>query len=138
LDQQSCTYTPHVFAVMTGQPVEIRNSDPFMHNVHCVARKNRGFNFAQPVQGLSNTVKFTKPEMGIKFQCDVHPWMAAYCFVFEHPYFAVTGPAGTYTIKDLPPGTYSVTVWHETLGSRTQQLTVKAGEKKTLDFTYRR
>jgi len=137
LDQQGCRYRPHVFGVQTGQPVEIRNSDPTLHNVHAVARVNRGFNFGQAMQGFTNTTSFTAPEVMVRFKCDVHGWMSAYAGVLTHPYFAVTAHGGTFELKDVPPGTYIVEAWHEKLGTQTQNVTLAEKGSKELSFTFR-
>jgi uncharacterized protein (DUF2141 family) len=71
----------------------------------------------------------------VKFKCDVHPWMNAYIGVLPHPYFSVTGNEGTFEIKDLPPGSYTVEIWHEKYGTQTQQVTVEEGGTATADFT---
>ena len=90
LDQKGCQYFPHVHGVMVGQPFEIKNSDATLHNVHAMAEINSPFNEGQPVQGMVSTKKFDKPEVPVRFKCDVHKWMGAYCGVFSHPYFATT------------------------------------------------
>jgi plastocyanin len=140
LDQEGCTYRPHVFGVMVGQPLEIRNSDPLLHNVHALPKRNKPFNFAQPVQGMTNTYQFDTPEYSppITIKCDVHPWMRTYCAVMPHPFFAVTNSQGQYKIQGLPPGTYTVKVWHEKLGTQTQTVTVQAGQTATVNFTLQR
>ncbi len=134
LDQQGCMYSPPVFALQAGQPLEIRNSDPTLHNVNCQAAGNKKFNLAQPTKGMKTTKTFDKPEMGIPFKCNVHPWMAAHGSVFAHPFFAVTGADGSYSIQGLPAGAYTVEVWHAKLGAATQQVTVADGESKSVDF----
>ncbi|MCM3875660.1 MAG: carboxypeptidase regulatory-like domain-containing protein [Thermoanaerobaculia bacterium] len=137
IDQKGCTYSPHVFGVVAGQNVDILNSDPTLHNIHSLPEKNEPFNLAMPVQGMKYTKKFEKPEVMVRIKCDVHGWMSAYCGVLSHPFFAVTAPDGTYTIKDLPAGTYTIEAWHEKLGTQTQQVTVGAQESKPAAFTFK-
>jgi hypothetical protein len=137
IDQKGCRYTPHVFGVVAGQNIDILNSDPTLHNIHSLPEKNEPFNLAMPVQGMKYTKKFDQPEVMIRIKCDVHGWMAAYCGVLSHPFFAVTAADGTYTIKDLPAGTYTIEAWHEKLGTQTQQVTVGAQESKPAAFTFK-
>jgi hypothetical protein len=137
IDQKGCRYTPHVFGVVAGQNIDILNSDPTLHNIHSLPEKNEPFNLAMPVQGMKYTKKFDQPEVMIRIKCDVHGWMAAYCGVLSHPFFAVTAADGTYTIKDLPAGTYTIEAWHEKLGTQTQQVTVGAQESKQAAFTFK-
>lgn len=137
LDQKGCHYTPHVFGIQTGQPLEISNSDDTLHNVHALAQKNREFNYGQAMAGMKNTKTFTVPEVMITFKCDVHGWMNAYGGVLNHPYFAVTKDGGTFELKNLPAGTYTIEAWHEKLGTQTQQVTVGAQESKPAAFTFK-
>ena len=137
IDQKGCRYTPHVFGVVAGQNIDILSSDPTLHNIHSLPEKNEPFNLAMPVQGMKYTKKFDQPEVMIRIKCDVHGWMAAYCGVLSHPFFAVTAADGTYTIKDLPAGTYTIEAWHEKLGTQTQQVTVGAQESKQAAFTFK-
>jgi plastocyanin len=140
LDQVGCVYTPHVVAVMAGQTLEIRNSDPTLHNVMAAPRNNAPFNFGMPVKDQKTEKVFKSPEMKMNLKCFMHPWMSSYVHVLEHPFFAVTGPDGTFTLKGLPPGEYELTVLHETSlfepAPATATVKVAAGETKTADFTY--
>jgi plastocyanin len=137
LDQKGCHYAPHVVGVRVTQPLEIINSDNTMHNVHGMPDTNREFNFGQVVAGMKNTVTFTAPEVMIPFKCDVHSWMNAYIGVVNHPYFAVTGSGGTFELKTVPPGTYTVEAWHEKLGRQTQSVTLGEKDNKELTFTFK-
>ncbi|MFA0750983.1 MAG: hypothetical protein SLRJCFUN_001386 [Candidatus Fervidibacter sp.] len=140
LDQKGCHYTPHVFGIMVGQPLEILNSDGFLHNVHFIGKKNPQFNQAQPTSAVKIRKQFKSPELppDSYFKCDVHPWMKAWVGIFDHPFFAVSGDDGSFTISGLPAGTYEIEAWHEKLGKQTQKVTVKAGETKTITFTFKR
>ena len=136
LDQKGCLYTPHVLGVQVGQSVEILNSDSTLHNVHAVPASNQEFNTGQPLAGMKHTHRFSTREVMVPFKCDVHPWMRAYVGVLDHPYFAVTGPDGAFDLKGLPPGTYTVEAWHETLGTQTQTVTIAAKESGTVAFEF--
>ena len=136
VDQRNCRYHPHVFGIQVGQPLEILNSDPTLHNIHAVAKNNREFNNGQPIQNMKTTHTFTAPEVMVPFKCDVHGWMNAFVGVLNHPYFAVTDAGGTFTLKSLPPGTYTIEAWHEKLGTQTQTVTVGASETKAIAFTF--
>lgn len=124
LDQKGCRYVPHVFGVQVGQPVHISNSDPALHNVHAVPKTNREFNFAQPPKVPPAPRVFTAPEVLVPFRCDVHGWMNAYVGVVPHPFFAVTNADGSFEIKGLPAGTYTIEAVHERLGTQTQSVTL--------------
>jgi plastocyanin len=137
LDQRRCVYTPHVLGVQVGQPLEVVNSDPVMHNVQAQAGNNAEFNFSQPIKGQKNSRFFSKPEVMVHLKCNVHNWMSAYVGVVEHPYFAVTRAGGEFALENLPPGTYTVEAWHEKLGTQTQQVTIGEREKKELTFTFK-
>ena len=136
LDQDGCIYQPRVFGVMVGQPVEIRNSDPVLHNIKAVPSKNRGFNISQPSEGMRTTRTFNTPETMIPLECNVHGWMNAFAGVTSHPFFAVTGNDGTFTIRNLPAGTYELEAWHEKLGTRTTKVTVPEGGTVDARFSF--
>lgn len=137
LDQKGCTYHPHVFGIQAGQPLKIVNSDGTLHNIHALPKKNQEFNIGQPLQGMETTKKFSTVEVPVRFKCDVHKWMGAYAAVLNHPFFATTGEAGTFEIKNLPAGTYVIEAWHEKYGPQTQSVTVSGSETKTADFTFK-
>jgi hypothetical protein len=132
-----CRYTPHVFGVRVGQPLDITNSDPTLHNIHATPKNNAEFNQGQPIQGMKTTKTFTTPEVMVPFKCDVHGWMNAYVGVLDHPYFATTGTDGKFSLKSLPPGTYTIEAWHERLGAQTQSVTIGAKETKEVNFTFK-
>ncbi len=138
IDQSGCVFAPHVAAVMAKQKVTLKNSDPVLHNVRSSSKLNKAFNIAQPIQGMMTHKTFDQPEIGIKLKCDVHFWMTGIIHVLNHPFFAVTGNEGSFTIKDLPPGTYTIESWHETLGAQTQQVTVTGTETTEVNFTLKK
>jgi hypothetical protein len=136
LDQKGCVFTPHVLPVMAGQEVEIRNSDPVLHNVRLEATRNAPFNRNLPRAGDAMKVKFSAAEVGLKLRCDIHPWMVGYVHVLPHPFFAVTDEYGRFTINNVPPGTHKLEAWHEQLGTQSREVTVEDGEVKTVEFVF--
>lgn len=138
LDQKGCHYVPHVTAVQVGQPIEIKNSDATLHNVHAMPAVNSQFNEGQPVQGMVSTKKFDKVEMKpFRIKCDVHGWMKSYMAVLPHPYHSVSAENGTFSIANLPPGSYTLVAWHEKYGEQEQQVTVGPKEQKQVTFTFK-
>ena len=137
LDQKGCQYAPHVFGVQVGQNIQFTNSDPTAHNVHALPTVNREFNFGQPIQNQKDVRSFTKPEVMVRFKCDMHNWMSAYAGVLEHPHFAVTRPDGEFELRNLPAGSYTVEAWHEKLGTQIQNVTLTDNEKKQLTFAFK-
>jgi plastocyanin len=137
LDQKGCQYHPHIFGIQAGQPLKILNSDGTLHNIHALPKINAEFNIGQPFQNMTTEKKFDKPEVPLRFKCDVHKWMGAYCGVFNHPFFAVTSDQGTFEIKNLPPGNYVIEAWQEKYGAQTQNVTVSGSETKNVDFTFK-
>lgn len=135
IDQQGCQYHPHVLAMTTGQKLLIKNSDPFLHNVHSMSEANPQFNFGQPNIDPGKEVDAPVVPEYFHVKCDVHPWMSAYIGVFPHPYHAVSGEDGTFSIENVPDGEYTFTAWHEKYGTQEQTATVKDG-KAELNFTF--
>jgi plastocyanin len=136
VDQNGCEYRPRVFGVQVGQTIEIRNSDPLLHNIKAVPTANRGFNISQPTAGMKTTRTFNTAEVMVPLQCNVHGWMKAYVGVVAHPFFAVSSADGKFEIKNLPAGTYEIEAWHEKAGTQTMTVTVGDGETKTADFNF--
>ncbi len=136
LDQQGCMYHPHVFGMMTKQPLEIINADQTLHNIHALPKNSSPFNIAQPNKGMKISKTFDKSEVMVKVKCEVHNWMAAYIGVLDHPFFAVSDDQGKFDIKNLPPGEYDLEAWHEKLGTKTMHVSVGAADTKTVDFSY--
>lgn len=136
IDQKGCVYKPRVLGVQVGQPIEIRNSDVTVHNVHALPMQNQEFNVSQTRAGMRTSKVFTVPEVMVRFKCDFHGWMAAHVGVMSHPFFAVTDAAGAFSIKGLPPGTYTIDAWHETFGTRAQQVTIAPGGQQTVALAF--
>ncbi len=134
LDQHKCRYVPHVQAVAAGSSLDILNSDPILHNIHGYLGSATAFNLAMPLKNQKIARKLDKPGI-VHVKCDVHSWMSAYIVVVDTP-FAVAGDDGTFTIQNVPAGTYTVTAWHEKLGEKTAQVTVPATGAASADFTF--
>jgi len=136
LDQNCCKFTPHVVGVRVGQPLKIRNSDGFSHNVRSTPRsvKNRAFNFMQTTQGKEDIVEFHALDVFVKLKCDLHGWMGANVGVVENPYFAITDADGRFEIKNLPKGEFTIEARHEELGSKT--VNVKLADKESKDISF--
>jgi hypothetical protein len=137
LDQQSCRYVPRVLGIQVGQQLTIRNSDPLLHNVRAEAQINQPFDVGTPIQKMEVKRTFSTREVMVPVKCNVHGWMNAYIGVLEHPFFAVTDDTGRFSIPQLPPGTYTIEVWHERLGTQLQQVTIAAKDTQDLTFTYK-
>ena len=158
LDQKDCEYQPHVMIVRAGEKMEIANSDPLLHNVHAYSLESQEpnqvglptlFNIALPVKGLRIPRTMAKPGM-VMTLCDAgHPWMNAYILVAENPYCAITEENGSFVLDGVPPGTYTVKMWHSGMGrfekttkafvpgrpfEQEKKVTVEAGKAITLDF----
>jgi plastocyanin len=134
VDQFGCQYHPHVQVAPAGSTLEIKNSDPMLHNIHGRLGQLTVFNVAMPVKGMVISKQLAKDGV-VHVKCDVHTWMEAWVIVTDQP-SAVDGKDGTYVIKNVPPGTYPLTAWHEKYGKQTQQVTVPAAGDAKMDFTF--
>jgi len=137
MNQDRCMFEPRVQGIQIGQDFMMKNSDPLIHNVRSFSMRNRPFNVAQPPKTPDRKKVFKRKEKEIMIQCDFHPWMKAYLFVMDHPYFAVTDAKGQYSIKGLPPGKYTLTAWHEELGEQEAEITVDATGAAKAGFTFK-
>jgi len=137
IDQSGCRYHPHVFGVMVGQTVEVKNDDPTTHNIHPTPKDNREWNESQAPKAPPIDKSFAREEIMLPVKCNQHPWMKMYVNVVKTPYFAVTDKDGKYEIKNLPPGDYTLAFVHEKLGEQTQKVTVAAKDSKTVDQAFK-
>ena len=135
LDQRRCAFVPHVLAIVAGTAVKVTNSDGILHNIHTLSKDNPSFNRAQPKYLKEVTETFSKPEI-ISVRCDVHGWMGGWIFVAANPYFDVSAADGNFKLAEVPPGKYTLEVWHETLGKQTQQVEIVTGESVTVHFEF--
>jgi hypothetical protein len=135
LDQKGCRYSPRILLLPINQDVRILNNDGILHNIHTFCTKNRPVNIAQTKFQKELKMKFKVPER-TQAKCDVHGWMTAWLVIVDHPYHSLTNQEGKFRLTDIPPGTYTVSCWHELLGEQTTQVTVEAGSTATVDFRY--
>jgi Carboxypeptidase regulatory-like domain len=138
-DQKGCMYTPHVLAMDVGQEYKVVTSDQTTHNIHPEPNPMTGnipWNRSQPPGAAPIIQSWKAEEVAIPVQCNIHPWMHGWFVVVKGPY-ATTKGDGTYTIEDVPPGSYTVTAWQETYGKQTQKVTVAEGKPATADFTFK-
>ncbi len=132
IDQKECVFIPHVSLVPKGGTVNLLNSDDVMHNLHSWSMKNTAFN--EGVAGGGKLPKTFEHSETIKITCDVHKWMTSWLIVQDNPYYVLTDGNGNFKIEDVPPGTYTLQAWQESLGKVTQEVTVKSGEASTANF----
>jgi hypothetical protein len=134
-DQKNCDYSPHVLAFPVGSTVAIINSDGILHSIRTESKRNPPLDMAQPPFKREIVTAPLKYPDAIHVTCDAHNWMHGWWFVAGNPYYAVTDAKGEFTIKDVPPGTYTIELWQEKLGTQTRQVTVEAGKTVPVDFT---
>ena len=132
-----CMYVPHVIAVTTQTPVQVHNSDSATHNSAAITKRNGDWNETQSVGGAPVEHVFSVPEVAVALKCNMHPWMKVYVAVFSHPYFQVTGKDGSFSLKNVPPGTYTLTAWQERYGTKEQTVTVAPKSEQTVTFTFK-
>ncbi len=131
LDQKGCWYHPRVFGIMAGQTLDVQNSDPLLHNVNAEPE----FNAPMP-PGTPDLVRtFREPRVMFPIHCNIHAWMHGFVGVVTNPYYAVSSEDGSYEIKDLPPGHYTIEAWQEKLGTISKEIDV-APNGTVLNFRY--
>ena len=136
VDQRGCVYTPHVAALMIGESLQVTNSDSATHNVNAMAKRNHAWNETEVPGTASINHQFAREEVAIRVKCNVHPWMKLYVAVLGHPYFQVTGKDGSFALKNVPPGSYTLVAWHELYGVREQEITINPKQEQSVTFTF--
>lgn len=135
VDQKECHYTPYIQIVKAGDTLDILNSDPILHNIHAYYKDTETlFNLAQPTAGMKTPKKLEKSGP-VHLKCDVHSWMSAWVFVAAHPYYTVTAEDGSFSLGDVPAGSYKLHAWHAKFGEKTADVSVTAGGTQSADFT---
>jgi hypothetical protein len=139
IDQNGCHYLPHVMGVMANQEITVTNSDPTTHNIHITPKNGTDYNQSQQSGAQPLKHKLARAEQMVPVKCNQHPWMKAYIGVMNHPFFAVSKDDGSFEIKNVPPGKYTVVAWHEggAIGTeKTMEVTVTAKTPATADFSF--
>jgi plastocyanin len=135
LDNSRCRFVPHVLAASVGQFVLLKNTDPILHTTHAYFTSDQPQFNVGLYPGRVSRKPLVTPGV-VKILCEVHPWMSAYLVVADHPYQSVTDIYGEYFINDVPPGTYKLKAWHESLGTQEKQVEVKPGGSHNVDFVF--
>lgn len=134
--QKGCRFTPHVVAMQVNQELQVANEDSTSHNIHPLPSVNREWNKAQLPGTAPLSETFARQEI-IPVKCNIHPWMRGYFVVLKTSHYSVTGDSGAFTLNNLPPGKYTITAWHETYGTQTQELTITGNETMPINFVFK-
>ena len=137
MTQRGCQFSPHVIVIPANTGLEVYNEDGIGHNIHAIGFENRGFNNQQP--GSKRRLRKAKTEFKfaevMNVKCDIHNWMSGLIVVASHPYYAITTPDGSFSLKDVPPGAYELQIQHEKLGIQKAKVTVESGKDTTVKLT---
>lgn len=135
LKHDKALFQPRILGLRAGQDLKIRNEDDFLHCTHAFPYNNREFNFGQRSRGMEETKRFDHVEIMVPVKCDVHPWERGWIGVIDHPFFAITESGGTFELKDVPPGRYTIEVWQERYKPVSREIEVRGRGPLILDFT---
>jgi hypothetical protein len=135
-EQKGCTYNPRILGMRARQALKVINSDPTTHNIHPAPQNNREWNMSQPPASSPIEETFAREEI-IPVKCNVHPWMKGYIAVFKHPYFVITGKDGSFALKNIPPGNYTIQAWHEKYGLLTQKVNLAPNQSQEVEFVFK-
>jgi plastocyanin len=130
INNEKCRFVPEVQVIRSGR-LDVVNSDPVLHNTHGYYGKRTAFNLALPNQGQRISVELPRPGT-VRVDCDAHGWMEAWIYVADNPYYALTGPDGSFTITDVPPGNYTLVAFQPFTGPLQQPVTVAARKPTSL------
>lgn len=134
--QKGCRYIPHVLAFQINQELRIQNQDPTSHNIHPLPKFNREWIKSQLPGTPPITETYHKAEI-FPVKCNVHPWMRGTFAVMRNSHYFVTGDDGSFTLRNLPPGKYTITAWHEYFGDQSQEVIVTGRETTTINFRFK-
>jgi plastocyanin len=135
--QQDCMYVPRMQGAVAGQVVEVQNDDKTMHNVHTYKGQETILNQGQPAGSPAIKKDSIATEAAVlKFKCDVHPWMAGFLIVTDHPFFQATGADGAFKLDKVPAGKYTIEAWHSKYGLKTAQVTVEPNKSAEVKISY--
>jgi plastocyanin len=134
IDQKNLMFMPHVLPVIAGTTVDFHNNDDVMHNVFSPDKCADKFNLGSWPKGENRSYTFKNAGCRATLLCNVHPEMEGYVVVLQNPYFAVSAKDGTYSIKNVPPGKYILTIWHEKLKGKPVEIVVPKEGAVTQDF----
>lgn len=137
LEQKGCQYHAHVTAMLAGQKLLVENHDATTHNIHPQPANNREWNQFQAQGAPDFEATFGREEIAIPVKCNVHPWMKGYIAILKNPYFAVSDKDGEFSLEGIPPGTYTLTAWHEKLGTQTKKVTIVPNETSKIEFVFK-
>ena len=133
IDNTQCRFVPHAAVATVGSTIEAVNSDSVLHTTHLYGPVES--NISLPIEGARAERTFRRPGL-VVVKCDIHGWMQAFIRVDEHPFHAVTDDDGVFAIRNIPPGTYTLDVWHERLGRRTESVTILPGETTHVELPF--
>lgn len=136
VEQRGCIYSPHVAAVMTGDSLQVTNEDQVTHNINAISQFRQGWNETQLSGSAPVLRRLVHEEIPMTVKCTMHPWMRFYLVVLSHPYFQVTGKDGQFTLRHVPPGTYTLAAWQETYGTKKQSITIQPNQEQTVSLTF--
>lgn len=135
-DQKGCQYLPHILPMQVSQQLQIYNDDQTSHNIHPLAKVNPEWNKSQPAGSPPIDTKYDKAEF-IPVKCNIHPWMHGYFVVLNTSHYAVTSDDGSFSLKGIPPGKYTVSAWQEQYGTQNQEVTITGNEAKSINFVFK-
>jgi plastocyanin len=134
MDQKNLTFMPHVLPILAGTTVDYLNSDDVLHNVFSPDKCAEKLNLGTWPKGQTKSYTFKEPGCVAVMLCNVHPEMEAYIVVLETPYYAVSAKDGSYTVKNVPAGKYTLKIWHQKLKAEPKEITIAESGEVAADF----